>query len=166
MNQTVFSQELVLKNESWKVLREIVPYEFLSSMPQSNQEILFQNKFSIRLCLSHENCKCPCRNHTLKRENCFAIFISVCNFHISLQFSYQFAILTFWCIVPTWTFAIFIWVLQFSYEFAIFISVCNSHVTTPEPLTYAASSGFPCNNELELITPNQPRLSVEEIKKT
>ena len=28
MNQTVLSQELVLKYESWKVLREIVPYEF------------------------------------------------------------------------------------------------------------------------------------------
>ncbi len=75
--------------------------------------------------------------NTLKRENCFAILISVCNFHISLQFSYQFANLMFQCIVTTWTFAIFIWVcnfhmsLQFSYEFAIFISVCNSHVMTP-----------------------------------
>ena len=42
MNQTVFSQELVLDYESWKVLRDIVPYEFLSSMPQSNQKIPFQ----------------------------------------------------------------------------------------------------------------------------
>jgi len=72
-----------------------------------------EQKFSIPLCLSYENCKSPCRNHTPKRENCFAIFISVCNFHISLQFSYQFAILTFWCMVPTWTFAIFIWVCNF-----------------------------------------------------
>ncbi len=68
------------------------------------------------------------RNYTPKRENCFAILISVCNFHISLQFLYQFAILTFWCIVPTWTFTIFIWVcnfhiiLQFSYQFAILTS--------------------------------------------
>ena len=107
MNQTVFSQELVLKYESWKVLREIVPYEFLSSTTQSNREILFRNKFSIPLCLSYENCKRPRRNHTSKRENCFAIFILVCNFHISLQFSYQFAILTF-C-----GFAIFIWVCNF-----------------------------------------------------
>jgi hypothetical protein len=74
---------------------------------------------------SYENCKRPRRNHRSKRENCFAIFILVCNFHISLQFSYQFAILTFWCMVPTWMFAIFIWVcnfhmsLQFSYQFAI-----------------------------------------------
>ena len=87
----------------------------------TNREILFQNKFSIPLCLSYENCKCPCRNHTPKRENCFAIFISVCNFHISLQFS-------LFGIVPTWTFAIFMWVcnfhmsLQFSYQFAILTS--------------------------------------------
>ena len=72
-----------------------------------------EQKFSIPLCLSYENCKRPHRNYTPKRENCFAIFISVCNFHISLQFSYQFAILTFWCKVPTWTFAIFIWVCNF-----------------------------------------------------
>ncbi len=110
------------------VLREIVPYEFLSSTTQSNRKILFQNKFLIPLCLSYENCKRPRRNHTPKREHCFVIFISVWNFHISLQFSYQFAILTFWCIVPTWTFAIFIWVcnfhisLQFSHQFAILTS--------------------------------------------
>ena len=79
-------------------------------------------------CVSYENCKCPCRNYTPKHEICFAILISVCNFHISLQLSHQFAILTFRCIVPTWTFAIFIWVcnfhlsLQFSYQFAILMS--------------------------------------------
>ncbi len=107
MNQTVFSQELLLKYETWKVLQKIVPHEFLSSTPQPNQEILIQIKFSIPLCLSFKNCKHPYRNHTSKRENCFAIFILVCNFHISLQFSYQFAILTF-C-----GFAIFIWVCNF-----------------------------------------------------
>ncbi len=80
-------------------------------------------------CVSYENCKRPRMNHTPKHENCFAILISVCNFHVSLQFSYQFAILMFWCIVPTWTFAIFIWVcnfhmnLQFSYQFAILTSL-------------------------------------------
>ncbi len=88
---------------------------------------LFQNKFSFPLCFICY-CKCPRRNYTPKRENCFAILISVCNSHISLQFSYQFAILTFWWIVPMWTFAIFIWVcnfhmsLQFSYQFAILTS--------------------------------------------
>jgi hypothetical protein len=112
------------------------PMSFLSSTPQSNREIHFRNKFSIPLCLSYENCKRPRRNHTSKRENCFAIFILVCNFHISLQFSYQFAILTFWCMVPTWTFAIFIWVcnfhmsLQFSYQFAILTSRLEDFLRT------------------------------------
>ena len=97
------------------------PMSFLSSTPQSNREIHFRNKFSIPLCLSYENCKRPRRNHTSKRENCFAIFILVCNFHISLQFSYQFAILTFWCRFLRGR-------LQFSYGFAIFIWVCNFHM--------------------------------------
>jgi hypothetical protein len=92
-------------------------------------------------CVSYENCKRPRRNFTPKRENSFAILISVCNFHISLQFSYQFAILTFRCIVPTWTFAIFIWVCNFHIKFANFISVCNSHVMTPA-LTIIAFHGF------------------------
>jgi hypothetical protein len=94
-------------------LQEIVPYEFLSSMLQPYREILFQNKFSVPLSLLYENCKRPCR---------------LCNIFISLQFLYQFAILTFWCMVPTWMFAISIWVcnfqmsLQFSYQFAILTS--------------------------------------------
>ena len=58
----------------------------------------------------------------------------LCNFHISLQFSYQFAIFisvaifTLCCMVPMWKFEIFIWVcnfhinLQFSYQFAILTS--------------------------------------------
>ncbi len=88
---------------------------------------LFQNKFSFLLCRIWK-LQTSRRNYTPKRENSFAILISVCNFHISLQFSYRFAILTFRCIVPTWTFAIFIWVcnfhmsLQVSYQFAILMS--------------------------------------------
>jgi hypothetical protein len=162
---TVFSQELVLTYESWKVLQEIVPYEFLSSTPQPNREILFQNKFSIPLCLSYENCKCPRRNHTSKRENCFAIFKSVCNFHICLQFSYLFAILTFRCTVPMWTFAIFIWVCYFHMSLQCsYISLQFSRYGS-RLLTYVASYRFPCSYELELITPRQPRFSMEETKK-
>ncbi len=96
------------------------------STPQSNQNILSVPRTSFHSrCVSYENCKRPHRNYTPKRENCVAILISVCNVHIGLQFLYQFAILTFWCIVPTWMLAIFIWVcnihtsLQFSYQFAI-----------------------------------------------
>jgi hypothetical protein len=44
----------------------------------------------------------------------YSSYVDVCKFHLSLQFSY---------------------------EFAIFISVCNSHVTTPA-LTYVALHGF------------------------
>ncbi len=48
----------------------------------------------------------------------------LCNYHISLQFSYQFAILIFGVEFLRGH-------LQFSYQIAIFIWVCNSHVTTP-----------------------------------
>ncbi len=59
--------------------------EFLSSTPQSNRNILFQNKLSFHSCcrVSYEKCKRPRRNLKTKRD---------CNSHISLQFSYQFAI--------------------------------------------------------------------------
>ena len=136
----------------------------------------------MKIANSYENCKRPCRNYTPKHENSFfAILISVCNFHISLQFSYHFAILTFWLIVPTRTFAVFISVcnshvfvyrsyvdvcnfhmsLQFSYEFAIFISVCNSHVTTPA-LTYIALPGFYVTMTQNSFNPRQPWFSVED----
>ena len=38
MNQTVLSQELVLEYELWKVLQEIVPYEFLSFTPHLTEK--------------------------------------------------------------------------------------------------------------------------------
>ncbi len=114
---------------------------FLSSTPQSNREILFRSKFSILLCLSYENCNRPRRNHTSKRENCFAIFILVCNFHIGLQFS-RFSVF------PTWT-------------FAIFVSVCNSHVATLA-LTIVASHGSSVTMIMNSLTPCQSQFSVEE----
>jgi hypothetical protein len=111
-------------------------------------------------CVSYENCKPPRRNYIPKHENCFANLISVCNFHISLQFSYQFAILTFWCIVPTWMFAIFIWVcnfhmsLQFSYQFAILKSQLQ-HL-------HMALHGFYVTMTQNSLNPRQPRFSVED----
>ncbi len=159
MNQTVLSQELVLEYESWKVLQEIVPYEFLSSTTQSNQKILFQNKFSILLCLSYENCKRPRRNHRPKYENCFAIFISVCNFHISLRFSPFGVLFLRGRLQFSLGFAIFMWF------FFIFISVCNYHVMTPALLTRVASDWFHVTMNLNSLTPRQPRFSVEERKK-
>jgi hypothetical protein len=135
----------------------IVPYEFLSSTTQSNREILSRTSFQSR-CVSHmkiANVHVGTIHRNvriaLQFSYQFAIFISVCNFHISLQFS-RFGV---WFLCGR---------LQLSYGFAIFISVCNSHVTTPEFLSCAASNGFPCNYQLELITPHQPQFSVEEIK--
>ncbi len=135
-----------------RFLREIVSLSFCH--PHRNQTETFCSKtsFHSRCRVSYENCKRQRRNYTLKCENCFAILISVCNFHISLQFSYQFAILTFRCIVPTWTFTIFIWVcnfpmsLQFSYQFAILMS--------PRPaLTYMALHGFYVTMEILFFSP-------------
>jgi hypothetical protein len=59
------------------------------------------------------------------------------NFHINLQFSYQFAILISVCNSHILMYSYYVEVcnfhmtLQFSYQFAILISVCNSHGTTP-----------------------------------
>ena len=81
MNQSVFLQELVLKYELWKVLREILPYEFLSSKLQSDRKILFQRTRSFQLrCFSH-----------MKIANVHIGTIHK-NVKIALQFSYQFAI--------------------------------------------------------------------------
>ncbi len=131
MNQTVSAWELVLKC-LWIVDGFARDHFFcwvyvIHTAIEWKHSFCFRTSFHSR-CVSYENCKHPRRNYTLKHENCFAILISDCNFHISLQFLYQFAIFTFQCIVPTWTFAIFRWVcnfhmsLQFSYQFAILTS--------------------------------------------
>ncbi len=71
----------------------------------------------------------------------------LCNFHISLQFSYQFAILISVCNSHVLLYSSYVKVcnfhmtLQFSYQFAILVSVCNSHGTTPA-LIYVALHGF------------------------
>ncbi len=142
---------MVLKYESWKVLWEIVLLSFCHPHTAIEQKHSFCSWTSFHSrCVSYENCKRPHRNYTPKCENYFAILISVCNFHISLQFSYQFAILTFWCIVPTWTFAIFIWVcnfhmtLQFSFQFAILTSWLQH-------LTYMAFLWILCHYDPKLI---------------
>jgi hypothetical protein len=67
----------------------------------------------------------------------------LCNYHISLRFSHQFAILTFWSRVPTWT-------------FAIFISDCNFHIilqfSCHESNTYLYSfEWFLCHYDLDLL---------------
>jgi hypothetical protein len=69
-----------------------------------------------------------CNFHISLQFSChFAIFISVCNSHVSMHSSY----------VEVCNFHM---PLQFSYAFAIFISVCNSHGMTPA-LTQVALHG-------------------------
>jgi hypothetical protein len=110
--------------------------------------------------VSYESCKHQHRNYTMKRENCFAILISVWKFHLSLQFSYQFAILTFWCIVPTWTLAIFTWVcnfhisLQTIYQFAILTSRLQ------QLLTWLCMDSTPLRPWTHI--PRRPWFSVED----
>ncbi len=119
--------------------------EFLSSTPQSNRNILSvpEQVFipavshvkiaNIHVGTIHQNVRIA-----LQFSYQFAIFISVCNSHISVYSSY----------VDVCNFHMS---LQFSYELAIFISVCNSHVTTPA-VTYVALDGFYATRyDLELI---------------
>ncbi len=142
-------------------MQEIVSLSFCHPHCNRTETFCSRTSFHSRCRVSYENCKRPHRNYTLKRGECFAILISVCNFHISLQFSYQFAILTFRCIVPTWDICNFHMSLQLSFEFAIFISVCNSHVMTLA-LTYVALHGFYVTMTLNPLTPCQPRFSMED----
>jgi hypothetical protein len=88
----------------------------------------------------------------------FAIFISVCNFHISLQFS-PFGVL------------FLRGRLQFSYWFAIFIWVCNFHISlqfSHHDSVTSYARGFrliPVTMNLNSLTLRQSRFFVEETKK-
>ncbi len=95
MNQTVSAWELVLKYDFWKVLREIVSLsvEFLSSTLQSIQNILsvpeqvfipavsHMKIANVDVGIIHQNVRIA-----LQFSYQFAIFISVCNFHVCLLF--------------------------------------------------------------------------------
>jgi hypothetical protein len=115
--------------------------QFLSSTPQSNGNILsvLEQVFipavshkkiaNILVGAIHQNVRMLCNSHISLQCSCqVAIFISVCNSHVSVYSSYVVV-----CNVHM--------SLQFSFEFAIFVSVCDSHVTTPA-LTYIALHGF------------------------
>jgi len=60
----------------------------------------------------YENCKRPGSNHTPKSENCKLIWKLLNDMKIANQYENCKAILTFRCMVPTWTFAIFKWETQ------------------------------------------------------
>ncbi len=129
--------------------------EFLSSTPQSNQNILTVPEQVFIPAMSHMKIANVCigtihqnMRIALQFSYQFAIFISVCNSHVLVYSSY----------VDVCNFHIS---LQVSFEFAIFISVCNSHVTTLE-LTYVALHGFYVTMTLNSLTPRQPRFSMED----
>ncbi len=63
----------------------------------------------MKIANSYDNCKCPCRNHTPKHENCKLMWKLQTDMKIANWYENCKAILMFWCIVPTWTFAVFIW---------------------------------------------------------
>ncbi len=85
----------------------------------------------------------------------FAIFISVCNFHISLQFS---------------RFGVYFLrgSLQFSYEFAIFIWVCNFHLSLQfsrhDSSTYLGFGWILWHYDIELI--NSMSATVLRVRQT
>ncbi len=60
----------------------------------------------MKIANSYEDCKRPRRNYTLKCENCKLIWKLQTDMKISNWYENCKAILTFWCIVPMWMFAI------------------------------------------------------------
>ena len=129
MNKTVLAQELVLTYESWKVLQEIVllsfchphrnPTETFCSRTSYHSSVVSHMKIAnVHIGNLHRNVRIA-----LQFLHQFAILISVCNSHVSLQFS-RFGVF------PTWMFAIFIWVCNFhmslhvSYQIAI-LTLCH-----------------------------------------
>ncbi len=80
----------------------------------------FRTSFHFR-CVSYENCKHPRRKYTKKWE-------LLCNSHIKLQFSYQFAIFISVCNSHVSVYSSYVDIcnfhmsLQFSYQFAIVMS--------------------------------------------
>jgi hypothetical protein len=103
--------------------------EFLSSTPQSNGNIHSVSEQVFIPALSHM--KIANVNVGVIHQNVrialqfsyqFAIFISVCNIHISLQFSRFSVQFLRGCLQFLYEFAIFHMSLQFSYQFAILTS--------------------------------------------
>ncbi len=126
--------------------------EFLPSTPQSNGNILSVLEQVFIPAVSHMKIA----NVHVGTKNQNTVFIPaavdvhsrcvisikslsnlLCDFHISLQFSYQFAMLISVCNSHVLMYSSYVEVCnfhitwQFSYQFAILISVCNSHGTTP-----------------------------------
>ncbi len=63
----------------------------------------------MKIANSYENCKHPHRNCTPKHDYCKLIWKLQTDMKIAYWYENCKANLAFWCIVPTWTLAIFIW---------------------------------------------------------
>ncbi len=72
-------------------------------------KLVWKLQTHMKIANSYENCKHPRRNYTPKLENCKLIWKLQTDIKIANWYENCKAILTFWCIVPTRTFAIFIW---------------------------------------------------------
>jgi hypothetical protein len=79
---------------------------------RENCKLIWKLQTHMKIANPYENCKRPRRNHTPKSENCKLIWKLQTDMKIANQYENCKAILTFRCMVPTWTFAIFIWETQ------------------------------------------------------
>jgi hypothetical protein len=76
---------------------------------RENCKLIWKLQTHMKIVNSYENCKCPHKNYTPKHENCKLIWKLQTDMKIANWYENCKVILTFWCIVPMWTFAIFIW---------------------------------------------------------
>ncbi len=74
---------------------------------RENCKLIWKLQTDRKIAKSYENCKHPGRNYTTRRENCNMIWKLQTDMEIANWYENCKSILAFWCIVPTWTFAIF-----------------------------------------------------------
>ncbi len=76
---------------------------------RENCKLIWKLQTHMKIANSYENCKHPRRNYRPKCENCKLIWKFQTDMKIANWYENCKAILTFSCMVPTWTFAVFIW---------------------------------------------------------
>ncbi len=74
-----------------------------------NCKLIWKLQTQMKIANSYESCKRPRRNYAPKCENCKLIQKLQTDMKIANWYENCKAILTFWCIVATLTFAIFLW---------------------------------------------------------
>ncbi len=93
INKNMRAEELVLKCESWGAMTDFVPpwISWDIHVPIQPKHSVSDQVFIPAAVIFHSY-------HVISIKTLSNL---LCNYHISLQFSYQFAILTFWSRVPT-----------------------------------------------------------------